>query len=89
MIVGTANDTKSDPGLDVEPDHRVDQTDARHLNQVVSWFAPALEPAGDVIGQRQATLDDLVPLTLKFHRVGRHAGQLAEHVRNIGVFVRP
>ena len=66
MIVGTANETKSEPGLDVEADYRVDQSDPGDLNQVITWFAPALEPPGDVIGQRQAPLDDLVPLALEF-----------------------
>jgi hypothetical protein len=35
------------------------------LHEVVTWFATALESAGDMIGQRQAALDDLVPMTLE------------------------
>lgn len=75
-------------GVDVEAHHRVDQPDAGHLDEVVARFAAALEAARDVVGQRQAALDDLVPLALNFHGVGRHGSQLPEHVRNIGVFVR-
>ena len=39
-------------GVDVEPDHRVDQAHPRHLDKIVARLAPALEPPGDVVGQR-------------------------------------
>ena len=54
-------------GVDVKAHHRVDQSDPGYLNQVVARFAPALEPASDVIGQGQAPLHDLFPLPLEFH----------------------
>ncbi len=52
-------------GVDVETDHRIDQTHPRDLDQVVARLAAPVETPGDVIGQRQAALDDAVPLPLK------------------------
>ena len=74
-------------GFDVEADDGVDQADAGDLNQVVARFAATLETAGDVIGQRQAARDDLVPVTLELRGVGVKGRQLTEHVGNVGVFV--
>ena len=56
--------------LEVEAGDGVDQSDPSHLNQVVARFAASLETTGDVICQRQAALDDLVPMTLEFRRIG-------------------
>ena len=54
-------------GFDVEADDGVDQSDARDLNQVVARFTAALEPPGDVIGQRQAPLHNLVAMARELH----------------------
>ncbi|CFR99778.1 Uncharacterised protein [Mycobacterium tuberculosis] len=54
------------PGLHVEANRGVDQPDPRDLNKVVTRFAATLEPPRDVIGQRQAPLNDLVPVPLEF-----------------------
>ena len=70
-----------------QPGDGVDQPDACHLNQVVPGLPATLEPAGDVIGQRQAALHDFVAMALEFRRVALQNGQLAEHVRNVSVFV--
>jgi len=75
-------------GLKVEPRDGVDESDASHLNQVVAGFTTALEPAGDVVGQRQTPFDDLVPMTLEVRRFGIKTGQLPKHVGHVGVFVR-
>ena len=74
-------------GFDVEPGHRVDQADAGYLHQIVARFAAAFETAGDVVGQRQAALDDLVSVTLEVRRLGVKSRQLAEHIGNVGVFI--
>ena len=52
-------------GVDVEPDDRVHQADPGDLDQIVAGLAAAVEAAGDVIGQRQASLDDAVALALE------------------------
>ena len=72
-------------GVDIEPDHGVDQPDACDLNEVVTRLAAAVEAAGDVIGQRQAALHDAVTLTLKRRRPLLELGQLAEHRGNVRV----
>ena len=68
----------------VEADHRR-MTDPRHLNQVVAGLTAPVEPAGDVIGQRQASLDDPVPMPLELRRFRFQLGQFPEHVRDVGV----
>ena len=55
-MVGTAKETKSETGLDVESGHGVDQTDACDLDEVVARFAATFEPSGDMVGQWQAAL---------------------------------
>lgn len=75
-------------GLDVEAHHRIDQPDPGDLDEVVARFAAALESPGDVVGQRQAPLDNLVAVALQLRRVRGKARQLTEHVRDIGVFIR-
>jgi hypothetical protein len=54
--------------VDIEPNHRVHQSNSGHLHQVVARLATPVESAGDVIGQRQASLDDPVALTLELRR---------------------
>ncbi len=85
MIVGTANDTKSEPAFDVEPDHRIHQAHARDLDQVVAGFPAPVETAGDVVGQRQAALDDAVALPLKGRRIFGYVREFAEHIGDIRV----
>ena len=76
--------------VDVEPDHGIDQAHPSDLHQVVARFAATVESAGDVIGQRQASLDDAVPLPLNFAESSGTSAKLAEHVGDIRVFrVRP
>ena len=53
-------------GVDVEPDHGVHQADAGDLHEVVARLTAAVEATRDVVGQRQAALDDAVTLTLNF-----------------------
>ena len=68
MMVGTANDTKSDPALTSNRITALTRPDAGHLHQIVAGFAAPVEPAGDVVGQRQAPLDDAVTLALELRR---------------------
>jgi hypothetical protein len=74
------------PGVDIEPDHRVDQSHAGHLHQIIAGFAASVEPAGDVVGQRQASLHDPVTLALKLRRGVGQIFELAEHVSDVRVF---
>jgi len=55
--------------VDVEPDHGIDQTDPGDLNEVVARLAASVETARDVVGQRQASLDDAVTLAAELCRV--------------------
>jgi hypothetical protein len=73
-------------GVDVEPDHCIDEPDASHLDEVVTGLAAPIEPAGDVIGQWQAALDDAVALPHELIRLFGDVFQLAEHVGDIRVF---
>jgi len=68
MIVGTANETKSEPASTLNH-HGIDQTAAGDLNEVVARLAAAVETARNVVGKRQASLDDAVPLTAELCRV--------------------
>jgi hypothetical protein len=78
------------PGVHIEPDHRVHQPHPGDLDQVVAGFAAAVEPACDVVRQRQASLHDAVALAGELCGVFRHPLQFAEHVGDIRVFrVRP
>ena len=78
------------PGVDIEPDHRIHQAHPRDLDQVVAGFSTPVEAAGDVVGQREAALDDPVPLPLKRRRIFGYALEFTEHVRDIRVLrVRP
>lgn len=72
-------------GLDVEARHGVDQTHPRDLNQVVAQLAASLEPASDVIRQRQAPFDDLVFAIAEIRRPGFVLRQLPKHVADIGI----
>lgn len=77
-------------GVDVEPDDGVDQTDPRHLNQVLAGLAAAVETAGDVIGQRHAALHDPIALATELRRIRFQFAQLPKQIRNVGVLrVRP
>ena len=60
--------------------------DAGHLHQVVAGLTAPVEPAGDVVGQRQAPLDDPVALTLELRRLLGQLLKLAEHVGDVRVF---
>ena len=86
MMVGTANDTKSDPALTSNRITAFTRPDARDLDEVVAGFTTPVEPAGDVVGQREAALDDPVPLALERRRIFGHALEFAEHVSDIRVF---
>jgi hypothetical protein len=77
-------------GFDVEPDHGIDQTDAGYLDEVVARLATTIESTGDVVGQRQAPLDNPVTLALELRGVRRQRRQLPEHVRDVGILgIRP
>ena len=86
MMVGTANDTKSEPALTSNRITALTRADARHLDQVVAGLAAPVEPAGDVVGQRQAAFDDAVALPLELRGVFGQSFKLAEHVRDVRVF---
>ena len=74
-------------GVDVEPDHGVDQTHPGDLDQVVARLAAAVEAAGDVVGQRQAALDDAVALAAGTSpEPSGKPCKFAEHVGDIRVF---
>lgn len=64
-MVGTAKETKSDPVFTSKRTAAL-TSPTRDLNKVVTRFAATLEPPRDVIGQRQAPLNDLVPVPLEF-----------------------
>jgi len=73
-----------------EPGGEIWPAIAPWLDEVVAGLATAVEATGDVVGQRQAPLNDLVSMTLELRRVPVQLRQLPEHVRDVGVLrVRP
>ena len=59
-IVGTANDENAIPRLKIEAVDRLDQAEAGHLKQVIEGLAGAVVATGELAGQRQETLHQLV-----------------------------
>ena len=66
--------------VDVEPIDGIDQTQTRNLNKVIKAFAPVAGPARDVIGQRQAPLNDGLALATMSARSKVECLQVAKHV---------
>ena len=74
------------PGVDVVADDGIDQSDPRHLHQIVAGFAASVEAAGDMVGEREAPFHDPIAMTPELRRIGFQFGQFPEHVGNIGIF---
>ena len=54
--------------LGIEPIHRIDETEAGNLDEVVVVLAATTEATGDVLGEREAAGDDLVSKTVRSGR---------------------
>ena len=72
--------------VDVEPVDGVEQTNSRHLDQVLERLTAVSEPPSDVVGQRQAALNDRISVPLTLDRIRFDCRQTAKHIRDIRVF---
>ena len=86
MMVGTANGTKSDPALTSNRITALTRPTRATCIEVIARLAAPVEPAGDVVSQRQASLHDAVTLALELRGRFLQFLEIAEHVSDVRVF---
>jgi hypothetical protein len=70
----------------IEPVHRVNQAEARYLDQIIERLATVGEAAGDVISQGQAPLYQGVALSEILRGPGGERREVQKHRTKVGIF---
>ena len=85
MMVGTANAMNSAPLSTLYRFTAFIKPDPSDLDEVLEWLTAVPETASDVVGQREAALDDRIALSPSLDRVCVERRQMAKHDRHVGI----